>query len=141
MNDSRDATSNQKSATSNYARVVCWGLGLLFIGAGVNHFLRPATYEAVIPSQLPAPAVLNVVAGAAEIAGGVGLLLPPTRRAASVGLLVLLVAVFPANVYMLKTGLPGYHLPQWLLWARLPVQPLLMAVVWWAGRAKRAERA
>lgn len=103
-----------------------------FIAAGINHFRAPDIYLGVIPPWLPWPKVLNLISGAAEIAGGIGVLLPATRRAAGWGLIALLVAVFPANIQMVVNGFPGTDLPVWVLWARLPFQPLLIAWVWWA---------
>ena len=94
------------------------------------HFWHPATYLRIMPPALPAPRLLVALSGAAEVVGGLGLLLPATRRAAAWGLLALLVAVFPANVYMLRLH-EQLHLPAWALWARLPLQPLLM---WWVWR-------
>jgi uncharacterized membrane protein len=78
-------------------------LAVLFIGAGVLHFVAPATYLHIMPPYLPAPLALVYLSGAAEIAGGVGLLIPATRQLAGWGLILLLLAVFPANVYMLQT--------------------------------------
>jgi len=111
-------------------------LAALFVGAGLLHFLHPAPYLRIMPPWLPAPRLLVALSGAAEVAGGLGLLLPATRRAASWGLLVLLVAVFPANIYMLQIQ-EQLHLPAWALWVRLPLQPLLM---WWVWRVGVRER-
>lgn len=108
-------------------------LALLFTAAGVLHFVAPAPYVRIMPPALPAPRLLVALSGAAEVAGGLGLLLPATRRWASWGLLALLLAVFPANMYMLQLH-EQLHLPLWALWARLPLQPLLM---WWVWRASR----
>jgi uncharacterized membrane protein len=74
------------------------------------------------------------VSGVAEVLGGVGVLLPRTRRAAGVGLIALLAAVFPANLYMARTPERFDRIPRWALFARLPLQPLMM---WWAWRATR----
>lgn len=74
--------------------------------------------------------------GMAEIAGGLGILIPRLRPAARVALVVLLVAVFPANVYMAIDHIKPTEIsiPNSLLWARLPLQPLLM---WWVLVATR----
>ncbi len=109
-----------------------YGLALLFVGAGALHVIRPEIFERIVPPALPAPRLLVLLSGAAEVAGGLGLLLPATRRGAAWGLLALLVAVFPANVHMLQLA-DSLHIPAWMLWARLPLQPLLMAAVWWAA--------
>lgn len=110
-----------------------YGLALLFVGAGLLHFIHPETFERIVPPVLPAPRRLVLLSGAAEVAGGLGLLLPATRRWAGWGLLALLVAVFPANVYMVGLA-DTLHIPAWVLWARLPLQPLLMWAVWRAAQ-------
>ena len=112
-------------------------LAALFVGAGVLHFLRPENFDRIVPPGLPLPArAATLVSGAAEIAGGLGLLHPATRPAARLGLLTLLVAVFPANVHMAQDAERFRPLPEWGLWARLPFQPLLMWLVWRAGRRR-----
>ncbi|OZC03337.1 DoxX family protein [Rubricoccus marinus] len=112
-------------------------LGLLavgFIGAGVMHFVRPRMFTQIVPPQLPAPQTLVAVSGAAEVLGGVGLLIPRLRKAAGWGLVALLAAVFPANIYMATVAERFASLaPAWVLWARLPLQPLAMLWVWWAA--------
>jgi uncharacterized membrane protein len=113
-------------------------LALLFITSGVLHLILPGPYRGIMPSYLPAPALLVSISGVAEIAGGVGLLWPATRRAAGWGLLLLLLAVFPANVEMLRLykarGVSG--LGESLLWLRLPLQALLMWGVWRVSRRR-----
>ena len=111
-------------------------LALFFVAAGLNHFLNPAPYLSMIPPYLPRPQMLNLVSGAAEIAGGLGVLHPPTRRFAGWGLVALLVAVFPANLYVALHGWKGENIAPWLLWARLPLQPLLIALVYWVCIAR-----
>ena len=110
-------------------------LAAVFIGAGINHFALPRPYRAIVPPRLARHAKEVVeLSGAAEIAGGVGVLIGPTRRAAGVCLVALLLAVFPANVYMARTPDRFPRIPRWALYARLPLQPLMM---WWAWRATR----
>ena len=107
-------------------------LSLLFVAAGLNHFRSPALYAAIVPPYLPFPLALVALSGIAEIAGGVGVAVPRTRRAAGWGLLALLLAVFPANVYMATDNVvpQDYQIPPMLLWARLPLQLVLMFWVW-----------
>jgi uncharacterized membrane protein len=114
-------------------------IAVLFLVTGVLHFLIPGSYEAIVPRYLPAARLLVYLSGAAELAGSIGLLLPRTRRAAALGLIALLAAVFPANVQMLANALAA-HAPPWqlaLLWARLPLQFALMYWIWrTAGRRR-----
>ncbi|CAN5288084.1 DoxX family protein [soil metagenome] len=116
-------------------------LALLFVAAGVNHFVSPEPYVAIVPRFLPRPELLVLLSGIAEVLGGIGILLRRTRRAAAVGLIVLLVAVFPANVHGALYGMNvgGSAVPAWLLWMRLPLQAVLIAWVWWVGIARREE--
>lgn len=109
-------------------------LAAAFVVAGVLHFRFPGTYARIVPPWLPAPRALVLVSGAAEVLGGLGLLHPATREAAGWGLMLLLLAVWPANFHMLQqaraAGVPAWH--EALLWARLPVQ---IALILWVRRA------
>jgi uncharacterized membrane protein len=109
-------------------------IGLIFIGAGINHFVIPRAYRQIVPPSFGDPARLVAISGVAEVAGGLGVLLPRTRRLAGLGLLALLVAVFPANWYMARNPEHFARIPSWALYARLPLQPLVM---WWVWRATR----
>ena len=113
----------------NISRLV---MALFFIAAGLNHFRSSAIYLSMMPPWLPWPETLNLISGAAEIAGGIGVLVPATRRAAGWGLIALLLAVFPANLQVALHGWPQADLPGWVLWARLPLQPLLIAWVYYS---------
>jgi uncharacterized membrane protein len=111
-----------------------------FAFAGAMHFAIPRSYEAIVPPAI-ADRKREVVAisGVAEIAGGLAVAHPGTRRLARWWLLGLLLAVFPANLHMALNPeqVPGLDLrkvPRWTLWARLPLQPLAMLWVWRATR-------
>jgi len=113
-------------------------LGVAFVGAGINHFVMPRAYERIVPPSMKDRArSLVAVSGVAEIAGGLGVLLPWTRRPAGLGLIALLAAVFPANLHMARTPEDFRKIPRWALYARLPLQPLMM---WWAWSATRKTR-
>jgi uncharacterized membrane protein len=109
-------------------------LAVFFIGSGVNHFVIPDTYKQIVPPGWGDPAMLVQVSGVAEIAGGVGVLVPRTRRLSGIGLIALLAAVFPANLYMARNPAKFKKIPAWALYARLPLQPLAM---WWTWRATK----
>ncbi|HEY1552659.1 MAG TPA: DoxX family membrane protein [Kofleriaceae bacterium] len=113
--------------------ILRWVLTVFMVGAGINHFLSPAAYVAMVPAALPAPALLVQISGVAEILGGLGLILPKTRRLAAWGIIALLVAVFPANINMAVNDLPlgTTHVASWLLWLRLPLQLILIAWAAW----------
>ena len=105
----------------------------IFVGAGVLHLARPEPWEAMVPPQLPAKRELVYLSGVAEIVGGAAYLHEPTRTLASRYLVLLLIAVFPANIYMALE--PKFHpaVPggKRSLMARLPLQFLGM---WWVRR-------
>ena len=121
-------------------RLALYALGIFFIVAGLNHFLHPEPYLAMIPPYLPWHSTLNVLSGFAEIAGGLGVFFPPFRRAAGWGLIALLIVIFPANVQIALFGWPGVDLPRWILWARLPFQFLFIAWVYWTCLAASTQR-
>jgi uncharacterized membrane protein len=109
--------------------------GILFIIAGVLHFIRPGMYEQIVPPQLGHAPELVAISGVAEIAGGLGLIIARTRGAAGLGLIALLVAVWPANIYMaIDAGRFAAVAPAWVLWARVPLQ---IAIIWWVQRVSR----
>jgi uncharacterized membrane protein len=112
--------------------------GPFFIVAGALHFLRPAPYERIVPPWLPARSALVYASGVAEAGGGIGLMRTSTRGPAGWWLVATLLAVFPANVHMALhpdefRSVPGGRR---LLWARLPVQGLL---IWWVLASARRE--
>jgi uncharacterized membrane protein len=109
-----------------------------FAFAGAMHFAIPRSYEAMVPPGIPAKEAV-AISGVAEIAGGVAVLHPTSRRLGRWWLLALLLAVFPANVHMAVNpeqirGLDLEKVPRWALWMRLPLQPLAMLWVWRATR-------
>ena len=108
-------------------------LAVVMVFAGALHFFYPRAYARIVPAYLPAPLTLVYVSGAAEIVGGLGLLLPKARALAAWGLVVLFIAIFPANVNMAvhRIGFTRTPPPSWLLWARLPLQAVLIAWAYW----------
>ena len=113
--------------------IACYLLVALFGTSGTLHFIFPSHYAAVIPPWLPAHAALVAISGACELAGAIGLLIPLTRRLAGWGLLLLCVAVFPANFQMWLDA-TAVSKPLWitsLLLLRLPLQIPLMMWIWY----------
>ncbi len=110
--------------------------GPIFVFAGLNHFANPKPYEMIMPSYLPAHRELVYASGVAEAAGGLGLMIPQTRKNAAYFLIATLVAIFPANLEM---ALHPERFPQIpggrrALMARLPLQLLFIAWVLDASR-------
>jgi uncharacterized membrane protein len=102
---------------------------LIFFAAGLNHFINPEFYLKLMPPYLPMPDILNLVAGAAEMVFAVGLLFPKTRAFSAWGLVAVLIAVFPANIYMYQERTLLFpDVPTWVMALRLPLQGLM---IWW----------
>ena len=111
-------------------------MGAVYLVAGAGHFLATRVYMGIMPDYLPAHRELVWLSGAAEMAGGLGVLLPPpTRQTAAWGLVLLLIAVVPANVWMVQHPERYPTVPQWALWVRLPLQ---LPLIWWAWRYTRS---
>lgn len=108
-------------------------LVVFWVAAGVNHFIAPEFYLQIMPPYLPWHLGLVYLSGVAEIVGGVAVAFPKARRWAGWFLLLVLLAVFPANIHMAvnEIQIDGGDVPTWALWARLPVQVLFGAWVWW----------
>jgi uncharacterized membrane protein len=121
-------------------RPLLFVMGPLYVVAGVLHFVVPELYVQIVPPVLPAPLALVYLSGIAEIAVGVGVLLPRTRRYAAWATVAVLLAVFPANVYMathgvVVEGLPGGGDPsEFVRWGRLPLQGVLILWALWYTR-------
>lgn len=105
-----------------------------FIG-GIAHFAFTDLEMKIVPPWLPEPRWLVLISGAFEWLGAIGLLFARTRRAAGWGLILLTVAVTPANVYMWQHASQFPEIPYWALTARLPFQLVLIAVIWWSTKA------
>src|SRR3954449_4773963 len=105
-------------------------VGGFFLLAGLLHFLRPKPYVAIVPDAVPCKREIVYASGVAELAGGAGVLVPRTRRAAGWGLIATLLAIFPGNVNLALNDGRFRAVPEPLLWARLPLQGLLIAWVW-----------
>ena len=114
--------------------VMKWILGLLFAAAGINHFLMPETYVAIMPPYLPWPLTLVCLSGAAEALLGILLLIPKFQSRAAWGLIALLIAVFPANLHMALKPDEFPDIPPVALWIRLPLQAVLIAWAYWFTR-------
>lgn len=111
-------------------------MGALYLTTGTLHFLHTQTYLTIMPPYIPAHHTLVLLTGAAEIAGGLGILtpIPAIQRAAAWGLVALLIAVMPANIYMVTNHANFPTIPLWAVWARLPLQ---LPLIYWAWRYTR----
>lgn len=112
--------------------ILPWHLYLMaffYILAGINHFRIPRIYHKIIPPQLPKPHLINYCAGFAQIILGIALCYAPLTFYAAWGIIALLVAIFPSNLYMYRNNAASLGLPLWLRLLRLPMQ---LALIFWA---------
>ena len=124
---------------SRFKRPLLYVMGSLYVVAGVLHFVVPELYVQIIPPILPAPLALVYLSGVAEIACGIGVLIPRTRRYAAWATIALLIAIFPANVYMATSmavvdGIGGGDPSPLIRWGRLPLQAVLILWAAWYTR-------
>jgi uncharacterized membrane protein len=109
------------------------GLALMFVFTGVAHFTGPrADLVAMVPPKLPYPGALVTITGLAEFAGAMGLMMPGFNRLAAYGLILLLVLLFPANVYASRTGHTIAGRPHTPLPFRTLLQLLWIGLLWWS---------
>ncbi|HAS41129.1 MAG TPA: DoxX family protein [Microscillaceae bacterium] len=112
--------------------ILMYVMAVLYILAGINHFVQPKFYMKIMPPYIPAHKLMVDLSGVAEVLLGIGLFFPQTRSWAAIGLIALLIAVLPANIYMLTERLANRRfrkIPVAFLWFRLPLQALL---IYWA---------
>ncbi|WCL50848.1 DoxX family protein [Leptospira sp. GIMC2001] len=107
-------------------------MGIFYIVAGLNHFASPEFYLKMIPPYLPSPELLNYLSGVAEVALGIGVFIPKLRLWSCYGVIALLLAVFPANIYMLTEAMNATNptVPVWGLVLRLPFQAVFIYWAW-----------
>ena len=109
-------------------------LALMFLFTASAHFTRMREdLVRMVPPSFPKPEALVFVTGILEVAGAIGLLVPATRRIAAIGLAMLLLAMFPANVSAARRGLTLRGKPVTPLALRLPIQVLFLAVTLWVA--------
>jgi len=104
-------------------------MGLLYILAGLNHFRQPRLYIKIIPPYFKNPKLLNQLSGLVEITLGILVSITFSSTYAAWGIILLLIAIFPANYYMYKNDSVALGLPKWLRLLRLPLQLFL---IYWA---------
>jgi uncharacterized membrane protein len=102
-----------------------FALTMMFVLVGISHFAKRDKLEAMIPPHWPYRRAMNYISGAAEIILGVLVLFPATRAVGAYGLLLLLIAVFPANIFVARSKPTLYNI------SRLFFQPVYMVWVWW----------
>lgn len=101
-------------------------MALIYILAGINHFRAPGIYIKIIPPYFKNPKLLNLLSGGAEIVLGVLLCIPSASHYAAIGIIALLIVIFPANLYMYQNQKASLGFSKWILLLRLPLQIVLM---------------
>jgi uncharacterized membrane protein len=115
-------------------RVLLYVMAAFYIFAGVMHFVRPEYYRPMMPPYLPWHDFLIFLSGVAEVGLGAAVLVPSIRPLAAWGIILLLVAIFPANVHIALNNVPLFGNPEGagiLNWVRLPFQAVLILWAWW----------
>lgn len=115
--------------------IACWIIGPVYAAFGVLHLIAVQSFLPIMPPWVPYPALVIQLTGLAEIAGGLGLLIPRLRRWAGLGLALYAIGVFPANLHHAFGGVhvPGLPDSWWYHAPRLAMQPVLVALALWAG--------
>ena len=117
-----------------WKKIVLFGLAAFFINVGVDHFVNPEFYLSIMPPAFPLHLEAVYISGFFEVLGGVGVLIPRLRKIAGWGLVALLVAVYPANIYMAITPEAFPEVSVELLYVRLAFQFLFF---YWAFSVTR----
>lgn len=104
---------------------------VLYIATGINHFVNSEVYLSIMPTWIPWHDTMVIVSGILEILFALLLIFPPTRKLGAWGIILLLIAVFPANIQMMINYLDGPDYKLWIAIVRLPLQIVLIK---WAYR-------
>ena len=110
-------------------------MSLFYIMAGTNHFINPDWYVRIVPPILPFKTAIVYISGILEIILGSLLIFPKTRFIAGWGLIILLVAVYPANIYVALTNGEAMDITPLIAWGRLPFQFVLIGLAYWHSKA------
>lgn len=106
-------------------------MSLFYISVGLNHFIDPYWFMQIVPPYLPFHLQLVYISGFFEIVFGIMLLVPAFRFYAGWGLILLLIAVYPANIYLAQTNGVAMNITPFIAWARLPFQFLFIGLAYW----------
>jgi len=115
-------------------RILLWLMSMFYAGAGVMHFVHPEYYMPMMPPWLPAHAFLVWLSGVAELVFGILVVDHKVRRWAAWGLILTLIAIFPANLHIALNDIPVFGAAEGagvMNWVRLPFQAVFIAWAWW----------
>ena len=134
MNILSDISITLKLPLGLWRKLVLFGLSAFFIYFGVDHFINPDFYLSIMPPSFPLHEEAVYISGFFEIVGGIGVLIPRFRKIAGWGLVALLIAVYPANIYMAISPEAFPDIPIEMLYFRLALQFLFF---YWAYSVTR----
>ena len=109
-------------------------MSLFYISTGIKHFTNVDWFMKIMPPYFPYHKELIYLSGAFEIILGIMLVFEKTRFLAGWGLILLLIAVFPANIYLAQTNGAAINISPALAWGRLPLQALFIAIAYWHSK-------
>jgi uncharacterized membrane protein len=122
-------------AVASWQGAAAWALAVMFVFTASAHFTTmKKDLINMVPKALPNPSFLVQLTGVLEVLGAIGLLVPATRGLAGLCLVVLVIAMFPANVNAVVKGVPMRGRPPTPLWLRVPMQVLFVGLTWWASQ-------
>lgn len=131
----------------NILRIIALLLTIAFFGiAGVMHFTNDSGFVSIVPPYIPYPMLMVYISGVAEVAGALGLLLgwllkkPALSQAAGIGLIILCICVFPANVHMALNPDQFTQIDPLRLWLRLPLQPVIIAIIYFGMQLPKIQQ-
>ncbi len=106
-------------------------MSIFYASVGIKHFTNPLWFIKIVPPILPYKLALVYISGFFEITFGVLLLFPSLRYFAGWGLILLLIAIFPANIYLAQTNGAALNTTPLIAWGRLPFQFIFIAIAYW----------
>ena len=109
-------------------------MGVFYISIGISHFTSPIWYVKIVPPYLPYKLELVYISGLFEILFGGMLFFKKTRFLAGWGLILLLIAVYPANIYLAQTNGAAMNTTPLIAWGRLPLQFIFVGLAYWHSK-------
>ena len=118
----------------SFKLITIYLMSLFYISIGIKHFINTDWFMKIMPPYLPYHKALIYLSGAFEIIFGIMLLSEKTRFLAGCGLILLLIAVFPANIYLAQTNGAAMNISPALAWGRLPFQAVFIVLAYWHSK-------
>jgi uncharacterized membrane protein len=121
------------AALASWVSATRYALAVMFFATGLGHF-NHTRFELMVPQVFPNPMAIVYFTGICEFAGAMGIVIPRFRNVAGIWLIVLLIAMLPANIKAAQAGLTILGKPATELWLRIPMQIVFIGLVWWSTR-------